>query len=69
MKEKNLYFMVEYLDDNRHKHITVVNSFSEIKSLKERYYGNVSYNAIERDNNESCGNGLYRYNYELKEPF
>lgn len=63
MKENNLRIMIEYFDDDNRKHITVVNSFSEVNFLKERYYNKVNYNVIDSSSYQERGNGLYRYNY------
>ena len=63
MKENNLRIMIEYFDDDNRKHITVVNSFSEVNFLKERYYNKVNYNVIDSNSYQERGNGLYRYNY------
>lgn len=39
----NCNFMIEYLDDFNHKHITIVRNFSDIDFYKERFSGRVSY--------------------------
>jgi len=57
MKEKNLRIMIEYFDDDNRKHITVVNSFSDVKFLKERFCNKVSYNIIDSNNYQERGTG------------
>ena len=59
MKKNDLRILVQYLDDNNSKHITVVNSFSDVKFLKERFWDRVEYEII--DKNQPLGNAVSGY--------
>ena len=48
MKKNDLRILVEYFDDNNSKHITVVNSFSDVEFLKERFWDRVKYEVIDK---------------------
>ena len=42
-------FILEYVDDFKRKHITIVNSISEVKFYEERFFGNVIYTPIKEN--------------------
>jgi len=43
-------FILEYVDDNKRKHITIVNNLSEVKFYEERFFGNVIYTPLYNEN-------------------
>ena len=56
--------LVKYLDDDNNKHMIFISNLSDINFLKERFF-----NRIEIKNYENRGNGLYRYDSQLKNLF
>ena len=48
--EKNLKFMVKYVDDFNRKHITILDNLSDVKFYQNRFYNRVEYEPLETKN-------------------
>ena len=57
-KETKCRFILEYVDDYKRKHITIVNSISEVRFYEERFFGNVIYTPL-KGKNLSFGKALF----------
>ena len=57
-KETKCRFILEYVDDHKRKHITIVNSISEVRCYEERFLGNVIYTPL-KGKNLSFGKALF----------